>query len=162
MKQAVMTSPGVIEFRDVPVPKPGPDEVLVRVRRIGVCGSDIHVRHGRHPFTSYPVVQGHEFSGVIEAVGKRRQGPAAGPEGHRDAPDRLRALCARAGAATITSAMSSGSRASRPRAAPRSSSWPGPTRSCPCPPRSASSRGPWSSRRRWVSTPSPAPGRWPD
>lgn len=74
MKQAVMTSPGVIEFRDVPVPKPGPDEVLVRVRRIGICGSDIHVRHGRHPFTSYPVVQGHEFSGVIEAVGKRVKG----------------------------------------------------------------------------------------
>jgi len=71
MKQAVMTSPGVIEFRDVPVPKPGPEEVLIRVRRIGVCGSDIHVRHGRHPFTSYPVVQGHEFSGVIEAVGRR-------------------------------------------------------------------------------------------
>ena len=74
MKQAVMTSPGVIEFRDVPVPKPGPEEVLIRVRRIGVCGSDIHVRHGRHPFTSYPVVQGHEFSGVIEAVGKRVRG----------------------------------------------------------------------------------------
>jgi L-iditol 2-dehydrogenase len=74
MKQAVMTSPGVIEFRDVPVPKPGPEEVLIRVRRIGVCGSDIHVRHGRHPFTSYPVVQGHEFSGLIEAVGKRVRG----------------------------------------------------------------------------------------
>ena len=62
MKQAVMTSPGVIEFRDVPVPKPGPDEVLIRVRRIGVCGSDIHVRHGRPPFTSYSVVQGHELT----------------------------------------------------------------------------------------------------
>lgn len=74
MKQAVMISPGVIEFRDVPVPKPGPEEVLIRVRRIGICGSDIHVRHGRHPFTSYPVVQGHEFSGIIEAVGKRVKG----------------------------------------------------------------------------------------
>jgi L-iditol 2-dehydrogenase len=74
MKQAVMTSPGVIEFRDVPVPKPGPEEVLIRVQRIGICGSDIHVRHGRHPFTSYPVVQGHEFSGVIEAAGKRVRG----------------------------------------------------------------------------------------
>jgi 2-desacetyl-2-hydroxyethyl bacteriochlorophyllide A dehydrogenase len=74
MKQAVMTSPGVIEFRDVPVPKPGPEEVLIRVRTIGICGSDIHVRHGRHPFTSYPVVQGHEFSGVVEAVGRRVKG----------------------------------------------------------------------------------------
>jgi L-iditol 2-dehydrogenase len=64
----------VIEFRDVPVPKTGPEEVLIRVQRIGICGSDIHVRHGRHPFTSYPVVQGHEFSGVIEAAGKRVRG----------------------------------------------------------------------------------------
>lgn len=71
MKQAVMTSPGTIEFRDVPAPKPGPKDVLIRVRMIGICGSDIHVRHGRHPFTSYPVVQGHEFSGVVEAVGRR-------------------------------------------------------------------------------------------
>ncbi|HOW84599.1 MAG TPA: alcohol dehydrogenase catalytic domain-containing protein [Candidatus Aminicenantes bacterium] len=71
MKQAVMTSPGVIEFRDVPVPKPGPNDVLVRIRMIGICGSDIHVRHGRHPFTSFPVVQGHEFSGIVEAVGRR-------------------------------------------------------------------------------------------
>jgi threonine dehydrogenase-like Zn-dependent dehydrogenase len=73
-----MISPGVIEFRDVPVPKPGPEEVLIRVLRIGVCGSDIHVRHGRHPFTSYPVVQGHEFSGVIEEVGKCVKGLRTG------------------------------------------------------------------------------------
>jgi L-iditol 2-dehydrogenase len=71
MRQAIMTAPGEIEFRDVPVPRPGPDEVLIRVKTIGICGSDVHVRHGRHPFTSYPVVQGHEFSGLVEAVGKR-------------------------------------------------------------------------------------------
>ena len=46
MKQSVMTSPGVIEIRDVPVPAPGPNEVLLRMKRIGVCGSDIHVWHG--------------------------------------------------------------------------------------------------------------------
>ncbi len=69
MKQAVMTAPGRIEFRDVPAPAPAPDQVLVRVRRIGVCGSDIHVFHGKHPYTPYPVVQGHEVSGVVERVG---------------------------------------------------------------------------------------------
>ncbi len=69
MKQAVMTSPGTIEFRQVPAPKPGPGEVLIRMKRIGVCGSDIHVYHGKHPFTSYPVVQGHEVSGQIAEVG---------------------------------------------------------------------------------------------
>ena len=70
MKQAVMIRPGEIEFRDAPVPTPGKGQVLIRVRRIGVCGSDVHVCHGKHPFTSYPVVQGHEFSGIIEKIGK--------------------------------------------------------------------------------------------
>lgn len=69
MKQAVMTTPGRIELRDVPAPSPAPSQVLVRVKRIGVCGSDIHVFHGKHPYTKYPVVQGHEVSGVVEQVG---------------------------------------------------------------------------------------------
>lgn len=69
MKQAVMTAPGEIHFRDVPKPEVKSDEVLVRILRIGVCGSDIHVFHGKHPFTSYPVVQGHEVSGVVEKIG---------------------------------------------------------------------------------------------
>ncbi len=69
MKQATMTSPGHIEIHDVPAPVPGPGDVLLRIQRIGVCGSDIHVYHGKHPLTSYPVVQGHEFSAVLEAVG---------------------------------------------------------------------------------------------
>jgi 2-desacetyl-2-hydroxyethyl bacteriochlorophyllide A dehydrogenase len=70
MRQAIMTSPCVIQFRDVPVPTPGPDEVLLRIQRIGICGSDIHVYHGKHPFTSYPIVQGHEYSATVEAVGR--------------------------------------------------------------------------------------------
>lgn len=78
MRQAVMIAPGQIEIRDVPAPLCGPDEVLLRVRRIGICGSDIHVYHGKHPYTSYPVVQGHEFSGVIEAVGPRVHGFTVG------------------------------------------------------------------------------------
>ena len=69
MRQAVMTAPGRIELRDVDAPRAGPGQVLLRIKRIGVCGSDVHVWHGRHPYTSYPVVQGHEFAGVIEAVG---------------------------------------------------------------------------------------------
>jgi L-iditol 2-dehydrogenase len=69
MKQAIMTNPGQIEIHEVSVPVPGPGEVLLRIQRIGVCGSDIHVYHGKHPLTSYPVVQGHEFSAVLEAVG---------------------------------------------------------------------------------------------
>ena len=70
MKQAIMTAPGQIEIHEAAVPAPGPGEVLLRIQRIGVCGSDIHVYHGKHPYTGYPVVQGHEFSAVLESVGE--------------------------------------------------------------------------------------------
>lgn len=70
MKQQVMTAPGEIMFREIPVPQPGPDQVLVKIKKIGVCGSDIHVYHGTHPFTSYPVTQGHEVSGQIVELGE--------------------------------------------------------------------------------------------
>lgn len=73
-----MTEPGRIEFRDVGNPKAGPGQVLLRVKRIGVCGTDVHVNHGRHPFTSYPVVQGHEFAAVVEEVGEGVQGVQPG------------------------------------------------------------------------------------
>jgi L-iditol 2-dehydrogenase len=69
VKQAVMVAPGQIEFRQVECPKPLPHEVLIEIKRIGVCGSDIHVYHGRHPYTSYPIVQGHEVSGLIAEIG---------------------------------------------------------------------------------------------
>jgi len=78
MRQAIMTEPGRIEFRDVGNPKAGPGQVLLRVKRIGVCGTDVHVNHGRHPFTSYPVVQGHEFAAVVEEVGEGVQGVQPG------------------------------------------------------------------------------------
>lgn len=78
MLQAIMTNPGRIEFGQIPQPKPQPDEVLIQVKRIGVCGSDIHVFHGLHPYTSYPVVQGHEVSGVIAELGALVQGFAPG------------------------------------------------------------------------------------
>jgi len=71
MRQAIMTKPGSIEFNDVAVPgKLAPNEVLLKIQKIGVCGSDIHVFHGEHPATPYPVVQGHEYSATIEAVGE--------------------------------------------------------------------------------------------
>jgi len=78
MKRATMTAPGEIEITQAAIPAPGPGEVLLRIQRIGVCGSDIHVFHGKHPYTSYPVVQGHEFSALIEAVGQGVSGLARG------------------------------------------------------------------------------------
>ena len=70
MKRSVMVEPGKIIFEEIPLPQPGSDQVRLKMKRIGVCGSDIHVFHGKHPYTSYPVVQGHEAAGVIDEVGK--------------------------------------------------------------------------------------------
>jgi L-iditol 2-dehydrogenase len=78
MKQAVMTAPGQIKLQQVDVPEPEYGEVLLRIQRIGVCGSDVHVYHGKHPYTGYPVVQGHEFSATVEALGPGVSGLAPG------------------------------------------------------------------------------------
>lgn len=74
MLQQVMTEPKVITFREVPVPQPEKGEVLVKIMNIGICGSDIHVYHGQHPFTSYPVTQGHEVSAEIVKLGEDVEG----------------------------------------------------------------------------------------
>ena len=57
---------------------PGPGQILVKVMRCGVCGSDITIFHGRHPYVSYPIVMGHEFAGLVEELGEGVSGPAVG------------------------------------------------------------------------------------
>jgi L-iditol 2-dehydrogenase len=69
IKQAVMPEPGKVVIHSIMQPSPQQGEVLLKIQRIGICGSDVHVFHGRHPLTPYPVVQGHEFSATIESVG---------------------------------------------------------------------------------------------
>ena len=78
MIQQVMTEPGKICFQEVPVPEAGDGQVLIKIRKIGICGSDIHVYHGKHPYTSYPVTQGHEVSGEIAALGRNVKNFAPG------------------------------------------------------------------------------------
>lgn len=73
MRQAVMPRPHEIELHEVEAPKAEnlkDNEILLNIKRIGVCGSDIHTYHGQHPSAIYPVVQGHEYSGQVVAVGK--------------------------------------------------------------------------------------------
>jgi len=70
MVQQLMTEPGDIIFREVPIPEPAPGQVLLKIMKIGICGTDIHVYHGRHPYVSYPLTQGHEFSGRIVKIGE--------------------------------------------------------------------------------------------
>ena len=72
MRQAVLTGPEHLEFREIEAPKAenlGAHQVLIQVKRIGICGSEIHSYHGQHPATFYPVVQGHEYSGIVVATG---------------------------------------------------------------------------------------------
>ena len=65
-----MTTPGVIEIKEVPdLGSVEKHEVKLKIQKIGVCGSDIHVYHGKHPFTPYPVIQGHEYSGSVVEIG---------------------------------------------------------------------------------------------
>ena len=64
MRQAVLVEPKHIEFREVEAPKASDlkeHQVLLNIKRIGICGSEIHSYHGCHPATFYPVVQGHEL-----------------------------------------------------------------------------------------------------
>lgn len=64
-----------VVLQERPVPEIGPKDVLLRVRGVGVCGSDLHQWHATHSWpVNYPVILGHEFSGEIVAVGKEVQG----------------------------------------------------------------------------------------
>jgi L-iditol 2-dehydrogenase len=71
MIQAIMTAPGNIVYQDVDIPEIQPEQIKVKMKRIGICGSDIHVNHGKHPYTNYPVVQGHEVSAEVAEVGNK-------------------------------------------------------------------------------------------
>jgi len=68
MQQVVLTEPGHLTLRNVAVPELGEGDALVRVRRIGICGTDLHAFAGRQPFFTYPRVLGHELAVVVERI----------------------------------------------------------------------------------------------
>jgi L-gulonate 5-dehydrogenase len=74
MKVGIVEKPGTLAVaeRDKPAIK-NPGDVLIRVKRTGICGSDIHIYHGKNPFAVYPRIWGHEFVGEVQETG-----PAAG------------------------------------------------------------------------------------
>jgi threonine 3-dehydrogenase len=78
-----------LRLEDVPVPQPGPDEVLIRVHTTGICGTDLHIYEWddwARSIISAPMTVGHEFSGFIEAIGSNVsgfvEGELVGAEGH--------------------------------------------------------------------------------
>jgi L-iditol 2-dehydrogenase len=72
MEALVVTEPNRLEIRQLPVPEPGPGEVLARVRAVSICGTDAHLVRGDYPGfwpLSFPFTPGHEWSGEIVAMG---------------------------------------------------------------------------------------------
>ena len=81
MKAMRLYAPCDMRLDDVPAPEPGPGEVLVRVRAVGVCGSDVHYYVDGHigsSYAPYPYVLGHECAGEIAALGPGVEGPPVG------------------------------------------------------------------------------------
>ncbi|MGB9765572.1 MAG: zinc-dependent alcohol dehydrogenase [Candidatus Saccharicenans sp.] len=69
MIQVILAQPEKIEIREVRQPRPAAGEVLLKIKRIGICGSDIHAYYGKHPYIKCPIVQGHEFSAEVAELG---------------------------------------------------------------------------------------------
>jgi propanol-preferring alcohol dehydrogenase len=71
MKAIRLIQPGrPLEMQDVPVPSPGPDDILLRVKAAGICHSDAHYRAGKSLVRPLPLTLGHEVAGVVEEAGK--------------------------------------------------------------------------------------------
>jgi L-iditol 2-dehydrogenase len=71
MRAAYLKTEGHVVMAEVETPTiQNPDEVLIQVRTVGVCGSEVHAFQGTHPFRKAPVVLGHEVAGVISSVGE--------------------------------------------------------------------------------------------
>lgn len=74
MKAAVFEKVGVIKVKEVPIPEIGDDDVLIKVKYTGICGTDWSIYNGWYSADKLPMIPGHEFSGVIAEVGKNATG----------------------------------------------------------------------------------------
>ena len=68
MRAILCDEPGRLTLVERPEPRPAAGEVLVRIRRVGVCGTDFHIFRGKQPFLTYPRVMGHELGGEVVAA----------------------------------------------------------------------------------------------
>jgi 2-desacetyl-2-hydroxyethyl bacteriochlorophyllide A dehydrogenase len=68
VKAAVVTQPGQIGLEEVEDPTPGPRDVVIAVRSVGICGTDLHILDG-HYAPTLPIIPGHEFAGTVVAIG---------------------------------------------------------------------------------------------
>ena len=74
MKAMELVAYDKLELREVPVPQPGPGEVLCRIKSVAICGSDPKLIHGGYKFAnwppSFPFIMGHEWAGQVVAIGE--------------------------------------------------------------------------------------------
>lgn len=71
MRAALLETPGRLVMTEAPMPTiQGADEVLIQVRTVGVCGSEVHAFHGTHPYRIAPVILGHEVAGDVVVAGE--------------------------------------------------------------------------------------------
>ncbi|GLU31818.1 zinc-binding alcohol dehydrogenase family protein [Trinickia caryophylli] len=68
MKTVICEQPGKLALAERPIPETGPDDVLLRIKRVGVCGTDLHIFTGNQPYLAYPRVMGHELAGIVESA----------------------------------------------------------------------------------------------
>lgn len=79
MRTVILDQPGAFRLADTIEPaRPGPGEALIEVKRVGVCGTDLHAFGGRQPFFSYPRILGHELGAVVLETGPGVASPEAG------------------------------------------------------------------------------------
>ncbi len=69
MRAIEVREPGTVRLVNIPRPEPADGEVLIKVEASGICGTDIHILRGEY-IGDYPVIPGHEFSGIVERVGE--------------------------------------------------------------------------------------------
>ena len=84
MKALLYTKPYTFEYMDVPDPEVGDDDVLVRVKACGICGSDVAGHTGKTGRRLPPLIMGHEAAGVVERTGRNVRGFAPGERRTRD------------------------------------------------------------------------------
>ncbi|HMR81909.1 MAG TPA: zinc-binding alcohol dehydrogenase family protein [Niabella sp.] len=65
MRTLICASPGLLEYGNMPVPEPEKDCAIIKIKRIGICGTDLHAYEGTQPFFNYPRILGHELSGEL-------------------------------------------------------------------------------------------------
>lgn len=78
MKTIVCEEPYRFAMTETEMPVPGEGEALVKIRRIGICGTDLHAYKGNQPYFTYPRILGHELSGEIVEIGRNERGLSSG------------------------------------------------------------------------------------